>query len=227
MYGAKAPARAQTAPPDTTVAPDTTAAPALPDTAAIAAPDTLRAIVVQDSLGIPGTLRGTTTDPARTKQVLARMGSSEVIGATEWERKKNPRVAMLSHTLLPGLGQVYNGRRLKVGLMVGFASYYYGTTWLSYKKWKEAEARSTLYEPGTTGYNRQLQLADFYKEEARTYLWWSGAVWLIGLIDSWIDAHLYDVRAYTPPQPPESVTPTSMNERTGYLTIGFNLERTK
>ena len=28
---------------------------------------------------------------------------------------------MLCHTLLPGLGQVYNGRRLKVGLMVGFA----------------------------------------------------------------------------------------------------------
>jgi hypothetical protein len=134
---------------------------------------------------------------------------------------------MLCHTLLPGLGQVYNGRRLKVALMTGFASYYYGTTWLNYKKWKASEAQRDLYEPGSNEFVHQNELAGFYKEEARTFLWWSGAVWLIGLIDSWIDAHLYDVRSFTPPPPPESVTPTSMNESTSYLTVGFTLERSK
>ena len=219
MSGAPGPARAQSAAPDTTVAPA--------DTVRIAPPDTLRHVTVQDSLGVPGTLKGQTVDPAKTKEILRQMGSSEVAGRTEWERKKNPQVAMLCHTLLPGLGQTYNGRRLKVGLMVGFASYYYGNTWLNYKRWKKYEAGRDLEDPGSPEFLRQDQLADFYKEEARTFLWWSGAVWLIGLVDSWIDAHLYDVRSYTPPKPPESVTPTSMNERTNYLTLGFTLERSK
>jgi hypothetical protein len=166
-------------------------------------------------------------DPGATKALLQRMGSSEVSGRTEWERKKNPKVAMLCHTLLPGLGQVYNGRRLKVGLMVGFASYYYGTTWLNYKKWKSHEAQRDLYAPGSNEFQFENSLAGFYKEEARTYLWWSGAVWLIGLLDVWIDAHLYDVREFTPPPPPENGVPTSMNERTSYLTLGFTLEWAK
>jgi hypothetical protein len=111
--------------------------------------------------------------------------------------------------------------------MVGFASYYYGTTWLSYKKWKMHEAKRDDFAPGSDEFEFENELAGFYKEEARTFLWWSGAVWLIGLIDSWIDAHLYDVRSYSPPSPPATVTPTSMNERTNYLTVGFSLERSK
>lgn len=226
MLGATAPARGQGAASDTTVAPaDTTVAPA--DSARVAVPDTIRTIIIEDSLGVPGTLKGTTADPAETKAMLTRMGSKEIEGRTPWERKKNPKVAMLCHTLIPGLGQVYNGRRLKVAVMTGFATYYYGTTWLNYKKWKAAEVRRDQFAPGTEEYQFENQLAGFYKEEARTYLWWSGAVWLLGLIDSWIDAHLYDVRSYTPPAPAEGSTPRAVNERTNYLTMGFTLEWSK
>jgi hypothetical protein len=221
MPGVLAPARAQTA------APDTSATPAVPDTVEVKA-DTLRTIEVYDSLGVPGTLKGQTVDPDATKALLQQMGSNEVAGGrTQWERKKDPQVAMLCHTLIPGLGQVYNGRRLKVVLMTGFASYYYGTTWLYYKKWKASEAQRDLYAPGSDEFEHENALADFYKEEARTFLWWSGAVWLIGLVDSWIDAHLYDVRSFSPPPSPKGVTPSSMNERTSYLTVGFTLERSK
>jgi hypothetical protein len=215
-------ARAQTA------APDTTRVPALVDSAGVLVPDSTHTVTVRDSLGVPGTLRGQTVDnPDSTKKVLSQMGSSQVAGRTQWEREKNARVAMLCHTLLPGLGQVYNGRRLKVGLMVGFASYYYGNAWLNYKQWHGAEAKRDLYEVGTREYEHQDQLASFYEEEARTFLWWSGAVWLLGLIDSWIDAHLYDVRSYTPPKPPQTETPHAANERINYLTVGFTLERSK
>lgn len=203
-------------------------APAPADSArATATTDSLRTITVKDSLGVPGTLEGETVDPAQTKKLLEQMGSNEVAGRTQWERQKNPQVAMLCHTLLPGLGQVYNGRRLKVGLMVGAASYYYGTAWLNYKKWKLHESKRDGFEQGTDEFVFENDLAGFYKEQARTYLWWSGAVWLIGLIDSWIDAHLYDVRSFTPPPPAESVTPHAVNERTNYLTLGFSLERSK
>lgn len=212
---------AQDAPAESTVVVvDSTAAGA--DSTAAAMADSLRAVAVTDSLGIPGTLKGQTLyDPLEMKQTLMRMGSSEVAGRTTWERKKNPRTALICSMVLPGLGQTYNGRRLKVGLMVGFMSYYVGNMILSWHTYQEYDLQQSALVPGSLPYRQAGQLADFYKEEARTYLWWSGACWLIGLLDSWIDAHLYDVRAYTPPPPPESGAPRSGGGEVSYLTLGF------
>ena len=47
------------------------------------------------------------------------------------------------------------------------------------------------------------------------------------MLDSWIDAHLYDVRSYTPPPPPEDAVPRAVNEHVSYLTLGFDLEFSK
>jgi hypothetical protein len=209
-HGAMSPARAQT-PPDSTAA------------------DSLRAVVVDDSLGVPGTLKGQTVQesPAETKEILRRMGSSEVEGATEWERKKNPKVAMLCSALLPGLGQTYNGRRLKVGLMVGFSYYYLSRTWLNWKSYERNLVVRDAAPPGSSAFRQADENAAFYKEEARSFLWWSGAVWLIGILDSWIDAHIYDVREYTPPERPEAGIPHSSKDQINYMTIGFTLERSK
>jgi len=202
---------------------DTTRTPVPADSVMFTPTDSLRAVVAKDSLGMTGTLRGEAPDPATIKATLTRMGSRESVGTTEWERKKNPKVAMLCSALLPGLGQTYNGRRLKVGVMVGFASFYMGNMVLNYHRYEASVARRDKLEPGSSEFIFENGLAEFYKEEARTYLWWSGAVWLIGILDSWIDAHLYDVRTYTPPAV-ETSMPRTVNERTGYLTIGFGLE---
>jgi hypothetical protein len=206
-HGAMSPARGQT-PPDSTAA------------------DSLRAVVVDDSLGIPGTLKGQTVQesPEATKEILRRMGSSEVEGATEWERKKNPKVAMLCSALLPGLGQTYNGRRLKVGLMVGFSYYYLSRTWLNWKSYERNLVIRDAAPPGSSAFRQADENAAFYKEEARSFLWWSGAVWLVGILDSWIDAHIYDVREYTPP---ERASLNGLPSTTGpesYMTVGFDLD---
>jgi hypothetical protein len=221
LLGAIATSRAQVAALDTTAAADTTTA-AFDST--VAPVDSLRAITVDDSLGIPGTLKGSTGyDPVQMKEVLGRMGSSEVEGRTTWERKKNPRTAMICSALLPGLGQTYNGRRLKVGLMVGFASYYMGNMVLSWQAYEAYSLERESYAPGSTEYRVAGAYADAYKEDARSFLWWSGAVWLIGILDSWIDAHLYDVREYTPPRPPDAGVPRTESGEVSYLTIGFGL----
>ena len=189
-----------------------------------AASDSLRAVTVSDSLGIPGTLQGQTGyDPAAMKATLNRMGSGEVAGSTTWERKKNPRTALICSMVLPGLGQTYNGRRLKVGLMVGFMSYYVGNMILSWHTYQEYDLAQSQLDPSTLQYRQAGELADFYKEQARTYLWWSGAAWLIGLLDSWIDAHLYDVRAYTPPPAPQAGMPQAGGGDASYLTLGFGI----
>lgn len=230
---------AQVAAPDTTVAADTTAATsadtttasaASPDSTHAPAPaDSLHSFSVTDSLGVPGTLKGQTTyNPEEVRQMLNRMSTDEIPGKTTWERKKNGKVAMLCSAVFPGLGQTYNGRRLKVGLMVGVASFYMGRMILNWKYYEATQAHlDTLDDPLSYEYRQTAAYRDYYKEEARTYLWWSGAVWLVGILDSWIDAHLYDVREFTPPSPPDAVVPSPAGGKTSYLTVGFGMSRKK
>lgn len=176
------------------------------------------------SLGDSGAARADTTgkDEELTrkklaiKQEMARIGSSEVPGAHKWEREKSATVAMVSSMVLPGLGQLYNGRRIKTVIAVGAFSYYMGTAWLEQKQSQEhLKARDAL-PPMTVDWMNEDMLYEFHKENAATYLWWSGAVWLIAVLDAFVDAHLYDVRAVTP-------AVTRGPGGTGYvaLSIGF------
>jgi hypothetical protein len=135
---------------------------------------------------------------------------------------------MLSSALLPGLGQVYNGRRLKVGILVGFMSFYAGNMVINWRQHKYHEATRDLLEEGSDAWEREDILSQYHEERAIDFLWWSGATWLIGILDAWIDAHLYDVRAYKPDtpaaEPPDAARLRFRSDATGryvMLTIDF------
>jgi len=156
-----------------------------------------------DSVATPAPAGERATDAERQelKKTMRNVGRNEVSGTRQWERKKNPQLAMLSSALLPGLGQTYNGRGIKVAVMVGFFSFYAGNMVLSWQRHEFYEAKRDLSPPGSSAFDLNDRLSLFYEEQAIDFLWWTAAVWLIGVLDSWIDAHLYDVRAYTPDAP--------------------------
>jgi len=169
-------------------------------------------------------------DQEELKRTLTQIGSSEIAGERTWERHKNPRTALISSALLPGLGQVYNGRRLKVVVMVGFMSFYTGNIILNWRAHKEYEALRDLSPEGSDGFRLANNLSDYYEQTAIDYMWWAGATWLIGVLDAWIDAHLFDIRAYSPETkgtpPPKSGSSDlgiRINGNTRYitLTVGF------
>jgi hypothetical protein len=136
------------------------------------------------------------------KGEMARIGGAEVPGERQWERRKSPMVAVVSSMALPGLGQLYNGRRIKTAIAAGTFTYYLARAWLEQKKAQErlkardAIPRSTI--EGRIAWANEDSWYQFYKESALDYVWWSGAVWLITALDAFVDAHLYDVRAVTP-----------------------------
>jgi hypothetical protein len=154
-------------------------------------------------------------DPYAMKQNLRMISRQEVPGAKQWERKKSPRVAMFSSMLLPGLGQLYNGRRIKTMLMVGVAGFYMSNIWLEHKNAQRRKQIRDSLPVNSADWREENLWYDFHKEQTRDYAWWSGAVWIIGVLDAYIDAHLYDVRAYRPSRQGSS-------ERTGYLTVNFS-----
>jgi hypothetical protein len=189
-----------------------------------AQPDTVRAgagASAQDLAQPEPPARISPEEQARLKRTLQMMGRREVEGDRLWQRRKSPKVAMYSNAVLPGLGQVYNGRRIKTALMVAAASYYIGNIWLSQKSAQRYAATRDNLPPDAPGrsilfYNR---LISFNKEQAKDYLWWSAAVWVIGILDAWIDAHLYDIRAYTPP---EAASESGAPGPVPYVTLSFS-----
>jgi Family of unknown function (DUF5683) len=132
------------------------------------------------------------------KKEMARIATSEVPGTHKWEREKSATVAMVSSMVLPGLGQLYNGRRIKTAIAVGAFSFYMGTAWLEQKQSQEHLKTRDALPPNTVDWMNENILYEFHRDNAVTYLWWSGAVWLISVLDAFVDAHLYDVRAVTP-----------------------------
>jgi hypothetical protein len=160
-------------------------------------------------------------DRTRIKAALERMSREEVDGQYEWQRRKNPKVAMLSSMALPGLGQLYNGRRIKVAVAAGFFSYYFGNVILNNSKAEFFEAQRNQHPTGSGEWNNLNQFVDFHKEEARTFVWWSGLVWVLALVDSWIDAHLYDIRAYTPPAVGSPSAAGFQDDKIEYLSLEF------
>jgi len=100
--------------------------------------------------------------------------------------------------ILPGLGEVYNGRRIKAMLMVGLSTIYMGKAWIEYKRSVIRKRSRDRYEPFSRHWRFQNEWYTFHKEQALDYLWWSSAIWLIGMLDAYVDAHLFDLRGYQP-----------------------------
>jgi hypothetical protein len=109
--------------------------------------------------------------------------------------------------------------------MVGFTTF--PATWINWKRYEASIARRDTLEPGSSAFVNENERAEFWKEEARTYLWWAGACWLIGILDSWIDAHLYDVREYTPPARSEALGLPESGVPMSYMTLEFDVDFSK
>jgi hypothetical protein len=176
------------------------------------------------AIGIEICLQDTTTtralleerDKARLKDELKLIALEEVEGEKRWQRKKTPLVAVFSNMVLPGLGEVYNGRRLKAALMVGLSSFYVGEAWLNYKRSVIRRKARDSYPVNTRSWYSQNEWFVYHKEQAKDYLWWSGAVWVIGMLDAYIDAHLFDLRGFSPEKSPEGT------DGTRYFTLSMS-----
>jgi len=206
------------------------------------------AAVLRNSSGAPGALgsassarpdssarspRASEAEREQIKRVLSDIGRRQVEGGKyRWERQKQPRVALFSSALLPGLGQVYNGRRLKVAIMVGVMSFYAGSAIQDWRHHKYYRARARRLPEFSNAQRNADAFADSYEKSAIDFLWWSGGTWLLGMIDAWIDAHLYDVRGYTPVVPdvpaagdtPRLRIGSSSSHGTRYVIFGIGLK---
>ncbi len=95
----------------------------------------------------------------------------------EEERSKNPKVAFY-FSLIPGMGQVYNGKLLKSAIVIGLEI-------AAYNAWNE---NKDFYNNFKDTYPLPKHR---YLEKRNKYAWWIGFIYVYGMIDAVVDAHLY------------------------------------
>ena len=110
--------------------------------------------------------------------------SSFLLGETHPDTSdsiKSPKNAALS-SIIPGGGQLYNGKKFKAGLILT------GEV-LAIVNWYN---NSQLYSSYDADNDAEYPLPKYrYLEKRNKYVWWIGFIYIYGLIDAIVDAHLH------------------------------------
>jgi hypothetical protein len=101
-----------------------------------------------------------------------------VANETSELKKKDPKIAFL-FSLVPGMGQAYNGKWIKSAMVIGLevSSFIY---------WQDNISKYNDYEQNNYPLSRHR-----YLEKRNKYAWWIGIIYVYAMIDAVVDAHLH------------------------------------
>lgn len=106
---------------------------------------------------------------------------------TEFKMTKSPWGAVARSAVIPGLGQFYNESYWKIPLIWGTAA------WLVYN-WADNNKLysdyKSLYQNTNNEYYRRLR--NFYRDQRDKFTIYLGLLYLLNLVDAYVDAHLFD-----------------------------------
>lgn len=92
---------------------------------------------------------------------------------------KDPKIAGYYGLMHPGAGQLYNGKYFKAGLIVTLEI-------ISYMQFQKNAENYRNYDNLNLGLRRTR-----YLEKRNKYAWWMGFIYIYGVLDAIVDAHLY------------------------------------
>lgn len=87
------------------------------------------------------------------------------------------RTAVIRSALLPGWGQWYNDKKIKAVLIVAGEA---GLAAAAVVQNQRAVNSSTEYE------------RSYYQDDRGRYIWYAAALWLLNVVDAFVDAKLYN-----------------------------------
>lgn len=120
--------------------------------------------------------------------------AKEKIPIKKFRMKKSPAVAVLLSAALPGAGQFYNESYWKIpviGGLIGYFGYEYFRLNNLFKDYRDDYASSQTAE-NPNGNLRLKTLREFYRGQRDDFIWYFVIVYVVNLVDAYVDAHLFD-----------------------------------
>ena len=112
----------------------------------------------------------------------------------ERRQKKSSLKAVGLSAILPGAGQVYTEQYWKVPVILGLGGYWV-YEWVQnndrYREFRDLYSASLVSSP-LQGNTESLSLREFYKDQRDSFAWYIGLLYLLNVVDAFVDAELYD-----------------------------------
>jgi hypothetical protein len=112
----------------------------------------------------------------------------------KFRMKKSPLAAVLLSAVIPGAGQFYNQSYWKIpiiGGLIGYFGYEYINQNNKYKDYRDQYSVSQTPE-NPSGNLSLKNLREFYRGQRDDFIWYFTIVYVINLVDAYVDAHLFD-----------------------------------
>ncbi|ASQ91206.1 hypothetical protein CHL67_10045 [Prosthecochloris sp. GSB1] len=140
--------------------------------------------------------------------------------AAEADGRMEPwKVAMIS-AVLPGYGQVYNGAVWKVPVLYGLLGYF-GYRALDYNdSYKEYRDKYSADPDGPDASSYRSERDD-YQEKRNQHIMFLALAYIAGIIDAYVDAHLYDFDAITDEGISGAASPSSIHHPSVSVNLKF------
>lgn len=90
---------------------------------------------------------------------------------------RSPAGAMIRSAVLPGWGQMYNRQWFKAVLVVGIEAGLAGNAMIMNQKMMDSETEDERA---------------FYEHHRGTFIWWFAGIYLLNILDAFVDAHLFE-----------------------------------
>jgi Family of unknown function (DUF5683) len=103
--------------------------------------------------------------------------------------------------VLPGWGQMYNGKPLKAAVVVAGEGFLVYKALDEFSKENDAVDRLSQLAPGDPGYEQAVDDKEMHYNLKVNYIWWAVAVHLLQMADAYVDAQLRDFNADLGPLP--------------------------
>ncbi len=114
----------------------------------------------------------------KTNLILSILLISTLTAQEKPKGIKNPKTAFW-FSLVPGMGQIYNGKWIKSATIIGLEI-------AAYQAWQNNADIYSSYE-GT----KHTLPKHRYLEKRNKYAWWVWFIYVYGMIDAVVDAHLH------------------------------------
>jgi hypothetical protein len=129
-------------------------------------------------------------------QDTLKKDTSTITKSTEkkFRMKKSPWLAVGFSAVLPGLGQLYNQSYWKVPIILGLSAYLGYQLYDNHKKYADyRDQYAATQTPENPAGNESLKdLRELYRGQRDDFIWYFTIVYVINLVDAYVDAHLFD-----------------------------------
>lgn len=112
----------------------------------------------------------------------------------KFKMKKSPWKAVAFSAVLPGAGQFYNESYWKIPIIAGLGGYFgymlirNNNKYLDYK----SQYQNSQTQQNPNGDQQLKSLREFYRDQRDNFIIYSLILYVVNLIDAYVDAQLYD-----------------------------------